>query len=184
MQIPRFHSIGEDDTGQKTGDFYALAFVIGSYAPTERSHAEAFHVLTFSPSKEFTRFSFETVSPDGHLFAYARGIDQLDSPEYALLFAFRKEQVPMHAWRLFPASSIDEATFHGDAKARSDYEAARSRVAQILYYERAHALWSAKFPAKPRFYASEADYPPPMTNTPEYQEISKYVLAAVTPQLR
>src|SRR5262245_59295221 len=115
MQLPRFHSIGEDDNGQKTGDFYALAFVIGSYATTERSDAEAFHVLTFSTSVEFTLFSFETVSPDGHLFAYTRGIDQLDSPEYALLFAFQKEQVSMHAWRLFPASSIDEATFHSDA---------------------------------------------------------------------
>jgi hypothetical protein len=179
MRIPRFHSVGEDDDGNIVGDFYAVAFVIGNYAPSDRFHGEAFHVLKFSASKDFTRFSFETVSPDGHLYAYTRGVDQLDSPEYALLCAYRKEQVPMHAWRLFPAASIDEAAFHGDAKARSDYEAARSRVAQILYHEQAHVWLSAQYPVKPRFRASEADFPQPMTNTPEYEEISRYVVDAV-----
>ena len=180
MHIPRFHSIGEDDDGNIVGDFYAVAFVIGSYAPSDHYHGEAFHVLKFSPSKNFTRFSFETVSPDGRAFAYTRGVDQLDSPEYALLCAYRKEQVPLHAWRLFPAASIDEATFHGDVKVRSDYEAARCRVAQIFYRERTHVWLSAQYPVNPRFRASEPDFPQPMVSTPEYEEISRYVVDTVT----
>ena len=131
MRIPRFHSIGDDD-----GHFYAVAYVVGSYVPPSgRSKNDAFLVLDFSPSKAFTRFSFSTVSPEGDLFRYTRGLDQLDSAEYALLHAWRDERVPMHAWRLFPSASIEADAF-GDDTACSAYEAARSRVALILYHAR------------------------------------------------
>jgi hypothetical protein len=171
MRIPRFHSLGEND-----GHFYAVAYVLGSYVPPPgRSEGEALYVLNFSPSKNFTRFSFETVSPEGHLFSYTRGLDDLNTAEYALLCAWREERIPLHAWWLFPSSSIDEAAFNGDAKARSDYEAARCRVALMLDHARAHVWIKAKFPTEPMFRFSEADFPQPMADTPEYREISKYV---------
>src|SRR6266581_4288269 len=132
MRIPPFHSLGDGN-----GHFYAVAHVFGSYVPPSgRSQGEAFYILDFSPSKGFTRFSLSIVSPDGHQFAYSRGLDELDSAEYTLLHAWRDERVPMHAWRLFPSASVEEAAFSGDAAARSAYEAARRRVAIILYHAR------------------------------------------------
>src|SRR4051794_16667239 len=129
MRIPRFHSLGDDD-----GHFYAIAYVVGTYVPPSgNSQSDAFHVLDFSPSKDFTRFSYSTVLPEGEVLHYTRGVDELDSAEYALLRAWREEGVPTHAWRLFPSVSIEEDAFGGDLTARAAYEDSRRRVALILY---------------------------------------------------
>jgi hypothetical protein len=99
MRIPRFHSVGDDD-----GHFYAVAYVIGAYVPpSRRARGDAFFVLDFSSSRGFTRFSYSTLSHEGHLFHYSRGVDALDTLEYALLRAWHEEGVPIHAWRLFPS---------------------------------------------------------------------------------
>ncbi len=168
MRIPRFHSLGEND-----GHFYAVAYVFGNYVPpTAPQNGEAFFVLDFSPSKNFSRFSFSTVSPDGHMFAYTRGSDDIETVEYALLRAWQNSGVPPHAWRLFPSASVVKSDFGGDASARSAYEDARRRAALVFYAAR----MKQKFPAKPMFRFSEADCPEAMVSTSESQEISKYVL--------
>ena len=135
MRVPPFHSRGEDD-----GHFYALAYVPGLYVPPSgKSQDEAFFVLKFSPSKGFTRFSVSTVSPDGGLFQYSRGTDELDSVEYTMLRSWREEEVPLHAWRFDPSTAVEASAFTDDG-ARAAYEAARMRVARIIFLEigRAH----------------------------------------------
>lgn len=171
--IPQFHTITQD-----ASDFYAVAYVKGNYVPPSGNpQGEAFFLLNFSPSKECTRFSYMTLSPEGYLYRYTRGLDELDSAEYALLHAWRDEQVPLNAWRLFPSSAIDEDAFCGDQAARNSYEEARHRVALIFFYARSLAWVSSKYPSEPMFRPTEDDYPQPMVNTPEYAEIEKYVLA-------
>src|SRR5688500_1249576 len=106
MRIPPFHSLGEDD-----GHFYALAYVPGVYVASGRMNDEAFFVLNFSPSKNFTRFSYSTVSPEGRLFQYSRGTDEVNSVEYIMIRAWCEERVPLHAWHFFPAAAIEESAF-------------------------------------------------------------------------
>ncbi len=176
MRIPRFHSLGDDD-----GHFYAVAYVVGTYVPPSgRSQSDAFHVLDFSPSVGFTRFSYSTVSPDGDILHYTRGVDELDSAEYALLRAWSEERVPTNAWRLFPSASIEEAAFGGDLTARAAYENARRRVALILYHARAHIWARTQFPTEPLFRPSESEFPQPMVDSPDYEEIAKYVAQSAT----
>jgi hypothetical protein len=172
MHIPRFHSVSKDD-----GHFYAVAYVFGSYVtPSGRSEGDAFHVLDFSPTPNFSRFSFSTVSPESHNFGYKRGSDDIDTAEYALLCAWQEEGVPPYAWLLFPSAAVVESDFNGDAEARSAYEAARRRVALMLYFARGHRRIKTKYPAEPMFRLSEADLPAGPMNSAESEEISKYVM--------
>lgn len=171
MRVPPFHFLGEDDS-----HFYALAYVPGSYVPPSgKSQGEAFFVLSFSPSEGFTRFSVSTLAPDGHLFHYSRGTDELDSAEYAMLRAWREERVPLHTWQFYPSAAVEAAAFTGDS-AQIAYEAARHRVAYIIFQARAHAWVQTRFAVEPTFRFSEADIPDPMAETPESEEITKYVL--------
>ena len=175
MRIPRFHFIGDDD-----GQFYAVAYVVGSHvAPSGGSKNDAFLVLYFSPSEGFTRFSFCTVSPEGDLLRYTRGLDQLDSAEYALLHAWRDEQVPMHGWHLFPSASIEINAFRDDI-AHGAYETARSRVALILYQARCQVWLKSKLKVEPMFQPSESDFPP-MADSPDDEEISRYIKKSFAP---
>jgi hypothetical protein len=140
MPIPPFHTRGDPQ-----GDFYAVAFVPGSYIPpSARSETDAFYVLNFSPSEGFTKFSHYTVSIEGRYLAYHRGVDELDTLEHAILDAWYHEHVPPHAWRLFPADTIEEDAFHGDAAVRSAYDLARRRLARILWRARACANTSVE----------------------------------------
>ena len=168
MRVPPFHSLGEDD-----GHFYALAFVPGFYVPPSgKSRDEAFFVRRFSPSEGYTRFSVCTMSSSGELFHYSRGTDELDSAEYAMLRAWREECVPLHAWRFFPSAAVEAAAFTEDA-ARIAFEAARRRVAHILFQARTHLWTQRQFPAEPLFRFDEADIPEPMVSTPEYEDLTK-----------
>lgn len=167
MRIPRFHTLCDDG-----GHFYATAYVIGSFVPpSRRTKDDAFFVLNFSPSKGFTRFSFATISPEGRLLRYTRGLDPLDSAEYALFQAWRDERVPMHAWRLFPSAAIETAAFTSPST-QSAYEAARSRVALILYHARKNVWLKTQFEVEPMFYPSEPDFPP-LVDSPDDEEISQ-----------
>ena len=170
MHTPPFHSLGEDN-----GHFYAVAYVPGFYVPPSgKSRDEAFFVLSFSPSESYTRFSVSTVSSMGELFHYSRGTDELDSAEYAMLRAWREEGVPLHAWRFYPSASVEAAAFTDDS-ARMAYEAARRRVAHIIFQARTHVWTQTQYPSKPRFLFDEAVIPEPMVSTPEYEDISKHI---------
>ncbi len=168
--MPPFHSVGEDN-----GHFYAVAYVPGFYVPPSgKSRDEAFFVLNFSPSESYTRFSVATVSPTGELFHYSRGTDDLDSAEYSMLRASREELVPLHAWRFFPSAAIQAATFTDDS-VRVAYEAARRRVAHILFQARIHVWTQTQYPSKPLFQFDECAVPEPMVSTPEYEDITKCI---------
>jgi len=170
MRVPPFHSLGEDN-----GHFCAVAYVPGFYVPPSgKSRDEAFFVLSFSPSESYTRFSVSTVSPTGEMFHYSRGTDGLDSAEYAMLRAWREQRVPLHAWRFFPSAAIDAAAFTDDI-GRVAFEAARRRVAHIIFQARTHAWTQSQFPAPPLFRFDEEDIPDPMVSTPEYEDIMKCI---------
>jgi hypothetical protein len=168
MRVPPFHSLGEDN-----GHFYAVAYVPGFYIPPSgKSRDEAFLVLSFSPSESYTRFSVSTVSPTGETFHYSRGTDELDSAEYAMLRAWREQRVPLHAWRFFPSAAIEAAAFMDDI-ARVAYEAARRRVAHIIFHARTHVWTQNQSGVEPLFRFDEADIPEPMASTPEHEDITK-----------
>jgi hypothetical protein len=171
MLVPAFHTLGDDN-----GHFYTIAYIPGFYIPPSgKSREEAFFVLSFSPSEQYTRFSVSTVSPIGDLFHYSRGTDELDSAEYMMLRAWREEQVPLHAWRFFPTAAIDVATFT-DAQAKADYEIARDRVAHIIFQARIHQWSQTQFPSQPLFQFDKTDIPEAMTSTPESEEIAQYII--------
>jgi hypothetical protein len=164
--MPPFHSLGDDNS-----HFYTIAYIPGFYIPPSgNSRDEAFFVLSFSPSVNYTRFSISTLSPIGELFHYSRGTDELDSAEYMMLRAWREEQVPLHAWRFFPTASIDSAIFIDD-NARAGYETARDRVAHIIFQSRAHHWTQKQFPTQPLFQFADTDVPESMTSTAEYEDI-------------
>ena len=168
MRVPPFHSRGEEN-----GHFYAVAYVPGFYIPPSgESRDEAFFVLSFSPSESYTRFSVSTVWPTGEMLHYSRGIDELDSAEYAMLRAWREQHVPLHAWRFFPSAAIETAAFTDDI-GRAGYEAARRRVAHIIFHARTHVWTQSQFPVAPLFRFDERAIPEPMAPTPEYEDIMK-----------
>ena len=168
MRVPPFHALGEDN-----GHFYACAYVPGFYIPPSgTSRHEAFFVLSFSPSESYTRFSVSTVSSTGAMLHYSRGTDELDSAEYAMLRAWREQQVPLHAWRFFPSAAVEAAAFPDDI-GRIAYEAARRRVAHIILQARTHVWSQSQFPVQPLFRFDESDIPEPMASTPEYEDLMK-----------
>ena len=168
MSVPPFHSVGEDN-----GNFYAVAFVPGFYVtPSGKSRDTAFFVLRFSPSQNYTRFSVSTVSPTGNLFHYSRGDEVLDSAEYTMLQAERAERVPLHAWQFFPSAAIDAAAFP-DKCARLAYEAARRRVAHIIFNARFYLWGQTQYPPCPLFQVDETVTPEPMASTPEFEDITQ-----------
>lgn len=170
MQHPQFISFGEDDAR-----FFALAYVPGFYeAPSGKTRDEAFLILRFSRSAGFTTFSLATEAPDGSCYHYSRGTDELDSAEYTMFRAWMEEKVPFHAWRFYPTSAVDDAAFGSDS-VRAEYQAARFRVAHIIIQARMRVWTQQQFPVKPFFYFDEADFPEPMAETSEMEDISRYV---------
>jgi hypothetical protein len=177
MRVPPFHSPGEND-----GHFYALAYVPGQYVPPSgQSQGEAFLVLNFSPSEGFTRFSLSTVSRDGYLFHYSRGTDGLDTAEYMMLRAWREEGVPFHAWRFFPSKAVEASAFTDD-ESRAAFDAARTRVAYIIYYACGHLRIQSQYPGKPLFRFFETDLPDMMVSSPESEDISNQILKSMKPR--
>ena len=169
MHLPPFHSVGEPD-----GHFYSLAYVRGSYgSPVAFPDNTAFYVLQFSLSRGFTLFSFRTVAAaDGQFRAYSRGIEELSTPEFAVLDSALQQRIPPHAWKLYPAAEIDWSTFEADPPARSAYEAARRRLAHVLRIARTHARIGTRFPGQNiGFQVSEASSEIAMEVTPEDKEI-------------
>ena len=59
---------------------------------------------------------------------------------------------------------------HGSA-----YEAARRRVAHIIFQARTHVWTQSQFPAEPLFRFNEADVSEPMVSTPEFEDITKCI---------
>ncbi|HVM59227.1 MAG TPA: hypothetical protein VMV72_00035 [Verrucomicrobiae bacterium] len=140
MSTPRFHTLGKP-----SGDFYAVAYVPGTYTPRSgQPHTEAFYVLNLSLSHGFTRFSHLTESIDGCFLAYSRGEDKLDTIEHAVLDAWHKEHVPPYAWHLFPVDAVEEDKFRGDAVLKSEYQLAQRRLGRILWRARVSARSSVK----------------------------------------
>jgi hypothetical protein len=85
-----------------------------------------------------------------------------------------EERVPLYGWRFFPSSAIEESTFVA-AQDRQAFEAARRRVAHILFNARFWMLSERQFKVEPMFRFADGDLPDPMVETAETQEIEKYV---------
>lgn len=182
-QFPQFHS-----TGSPSGDFYALAFVNGVYVPpSEKTKDDAFLVLNYSPSKDFTRFSFAIDSLDGRLHAYKRGIDTHDSIETALLTAWYEYEVPPHFWSLFPRKQVGAAKFGDKRKHPRHYWDARRQLCALLYHFRLAAWFKTaecaaqfefKHPPKPLFRFKQIPcVPDPMASNLENEEIGAAAVA-------
>ena len=181
-EIPQFHS-----KGSPRGDFYALAFVKGIYVPpSEKTKDDALLILNYSPSKDFTRFSFAIDSVDGRLHAYRRGIDILDSIETALLNAWYEYDVPPHLWSLFPKQRISTARFASKSKHSKQYWDARRQLCSLLYHFRIAAWFkteecAAKLqfdgPVKSLFRFKDVPrISDPMEPNPENEEIGQAVV--------
>ncbi len=129
--FPVFHS-----KGTPRGDFYVLSFVEGLYVPSsDKVQKEAFLLVNFSPSNEFTRFSYEICALDGRMMAYIRGNDCHDSLEAVLLIAWYRYEMPPHLWSLFPKSNINVSSFKNGRHAKQ-YAEARLEFCALLYHLR------------------------------------------------
>jgi hypothetical protein len=161
---PPFHL-----TGDPSGDFYALAYVDGTYSsPSGSTREEGFLVMYFSPSPDFTHLSFRTCTRAGRMLSYSRGNDRLNTLEFALITASYEYDVPSHAWQLFPVDLANDYWKVNDAHAIA-YAAMRKQLCSVLYFVRMRA-WSKK--TVPSLFTPIAtEVANPMDPTPENEEI-------------
>jgi hypothetical protein len=165
-----------------------MAYAKGVYiSPSERDRTEAFLLLNISPSKGFTRFTFEAVAPDGRMLCYHRGLDENDNLETALLTAWYEYELPPHSWRLFPADRIKKTSFARRPKHRELYFASRNQLCFLLNHFRIWAWakteeyakqFKLKKPVKPLFYLDgPVRTPNPFERNKENREIGERVVA-------
>jgi hypothetical protein len=187
-EFPKFHS-----KGSPRGDFYSLAFVKGLYVPpSEKTKDDSFLILNYSPSKDFTRFSFAIDSADGRLHAYKRGNDTHDSIETALITAWYEYEVPPHLWALFPKSEVNRAKFGNKQKHPKQYWDARKQFCSLLYHFRLAAWFKTqecatklqfKHPLKPLFrFKTIPRVSDPIKPNPENEEILQAVVSVTSQQ--
>ena len=162
--LPPFHQIGDPE-----GDFYALAFCEGEYvSPSGSTREEASLVLYYSPSEDFTDFSFHICARDGRLIAYSRGIDKHDTLEFALWSAWYNYGLAPHQWRLYPAESMERYWSGVSDASQSKYMLMRTKFCSLLY----HVRLKAHSKVKPLFEPSRRESTgSPFDPTPENEEI-------------
>jgi hypothetical protein len=175
--LPTFHT-----KGRPRGDFYVMALAKGLYAPSEKSQCDAFLVLNFSPSKNFTRFSFAIESTDRNLRAYKRGIDENDTMEAAFLTAWYDYEVPVHLWTLYPGKHINAESFGNRQTHHREYFKNREQLCFLLRQFRLSAWYktdefakqiNSKFPLKPLFaFKKTPSVPNPRKLNDENKEIA------------
>jgi hypothetical protein len=102
------------------------------------------------------------------MLSYSRGNDQHDSLEFALITAWYNNDVPPHAWHLFPADQADNY-WKDNGTHESAYAAMRKLLCSVLYFTRMKA-WSRKTVA-PLFKPIASEIANPMDPTPENEEI-------------
>jgi hypothetical protein len=128
---------------EEGGHFYALAWC-AAMAPQDAPR-EVRLTLYFSPSPDFSRFSFFAHDGAGACWVYHRGPEHSPTVDAALLNAWVTLAVPAFAWRLFPMPT-------GDAFAEpvhaTGYRAARYELCRSLHGIRVTA-WSGKELASP-----------------------------------
>jgi len=169
MQTPPAHYSTHE------GDFYPLAYVLGFYGANQ----PAFLVLNFSPSPECTEFSHSILANDGKLLAYSRGSGVVDSPEYVMLQLWDREDVRLNAWHFFPERAIQDALFTNKDH-RQAYQAARRRVADILWVARSRLLLPATVREQARlFHPTEAYFPKGNFEASDSAELEKYIMDEV-----
>jgi hypothetical protein len=164
--------------GDPEGDFFALAFVEGTYvSPTGATREEGFLVLRFSPTPEFTRLSLHTCTRAGQPLAYSRGVDRHDTPEFVLLEAWYEYRLPPHAWALYPIEAA-RAWWAGASRAHEPaYWAARKGLSSVLYHMRAFG-WSRHLQqVQPLFFPAEGrSVSSPFDPSPENEELLRSVV--------
>jgi len=184
-ELPDFHS-----EGSPRGDFYALAFAKGLYvSPSEKMKDAAFLILNYSPTKGFTRFSFQIVSVSGQLCEYRSGEERHDSIEVALLTAWYEYELPPHLWALFPKSELSLASFRTNRTHEEQHWRARRELGALLYQFRTAAWFKTQEcaeqyqfagPPKPLFRLNTVPIVPnPLKPTAENEEIGEAVASMV-----
>jgi hypothetical protein len=162
-----------EQRGEKGEPFYALAYCQGAYGVRPRSEDKpVFLTIYFTTSPGLTHFSHHIVDASGRCFAYFRGDDGFDRPEFALLRAWAEFQVPPAAWRLFPQSEIRPDTFPQESENRAAYCSARSCLCRLFWRFRV----LKHFSPPPLFCPASSFAPPSITEeSDENREISQAI---------
>lgn len=180
MDVPPFHS-----RGKPSSHFFALAYVAGFYLPLPPSARKkpdpirdgAFFVLNFSRSKAFTQYTYSTVSAEnGRVLTYTRGIDELDTLEYALLRSWQEHLIPPYAWKLYPETQIDWSTTKVEAKTQAAYIKNRRKLAFVINHSRMWHWIRKQFPSKQYFVLGKNFFSNPKEKTLEWKEIGRLTL--------
>ncbi|MDR2876056.1 MAG: hypothetical protein LBV44_09045 [Methylobacillus sp.] len=151
MKHMDFHQAGEDD-----GHFYALACCACGYQPRDTSTPSNL-VMYFSPSANFSRFSFQCWDHEGRSQMYHRDPDYSPTPEAALLDMWVQEGVPAYAWRLFPLGRCNDFQ---SAEHQQKYAAARKELCAALYGLRIKAWAQRCLNVKPLIQPPPEGYSP------------------------
>jgi hypothetical protein len=96
-----FHVEGHD-----SGHFYALATIEALFR-TSGEPIPCTVVLYFSPSPEYSRYSIQSFDAQGHAHHYARGSDDCDAVDDALLDLWEGMELPAWAWRPVPTTGTE-----------------------------------------------------------------------------
>lgn len=161
---------------------FTLAYVAGYYCPpgcraSGRPPSPAFHLMRLALSEGTPCLSFVTVTVAGETQAYNNS-ENIDNIEYALLRAWQREEVPVHAWSLFPIRPDDATALDDTPELKTTYNALRQRLAVHLSKARFRVMMQrTSSGGKPMFLFDETDLPDPMADTKESQEITQHVLA-------
>ena len=163
---PPFHT-----SGDPVGDFYALAFCEGTYvSPSGSTREDGFLVLYFSPTPEFTRLSYQTCTVDGRPLSYARGNDEHDTVEFALLRAWYEYRLPPHGWKLYPAAHAARELRAAVQDHMEGYARMRRALAGVLYPLRLAEWLRQSGNVQPLFYPRAVQLTNPLDPTPENEE--------------
>ena len=124
--------------------------------PSPKTREEAFLVLNYSPTKEYTKFSFAIISPEGGQLAYKRGLNEHDTIESALLTAWYEYDVAPHFWLLFPKNQADKHILK--SKHAKSYTEVKGQFCSLLEHFRM-AAWSKTEAYANRFKLNRAVQP-------------------------
>lgn len=165
MKSPPYLADGEEDTR-----FYALANCMGLYHQTA-GKVLADMTVYFSPSPNWTRFSYRAFDNDGRQLLYHAG-PQSSSADGMLIDAWSSFDIPPYAWSLVPRPS--DALFAAPEE-RQGYLAARAEFCRAIYGPRVRAWTFREMNAQPLFSPSDSGYVPvdPFKATPENEEIMR-----------
>ena len=116
--------------------FYTLAYCRGHYPRDRDPISVGFLSIDVTTSSDFTRYSLSIRNADGHLHAYRRGDDAIDSLEYTLLVAAEEFGVSAAYWQLYPLVGLSAEFWSRLTRDHDLYLASRGKLCRILWHFR------------------------------------------------